>query len=527
MSTDPDRLALALEKIVARKDIIHSEVKVEGFAARRSSPTALRILRSVALGGDVSEGAKEEAPKEEAEAKAEAAAAAAKKEPSESIVLAELLRNLPSDLPLDKLKAILHPLRQVGETLYLNANTRSRFYSEFRTMLTLKFPRSEEYLTEIRKATSLDYESHQKLVQAAQHRVIQTNTEGLMFEAVTVFNVIRKLNESPMWAERGVAVALACGARSIEILKISEFRPVPKGEDEGAAEGAKGENWIIQIGIAKDKEQKKRKEAAATAAAEGLSALDIPREVKKPLLVLTPAQLIASIAFIREQSSLDGKGWAHTPNTEVNSKTHYQLNRAIQHAFGRSDISFHRITRALYGRITFDTFHHDPGLSLTAWVSSVLGHQIGSLQSALNYQAVTVVYPLPATSPNLDHRLTDMQSKLELIQEEMRKVKHRPLPWERDRYQVPVRVETTDGKQKTVIMPRHRVTRRFRSDAAVEAYVRENFEAHGFLPSMKALTSVGFSSGTVNKYFDTHHWIESSIHRPRIKRARKQPPSKP
>jgi len=65
------------------------------------------------------------------------------------------------------------------------------------------------------------------------------------FNADEVLKVIQEQKSSEKWAYRTIALLLASGVRRIELFKVSQFKKDPERED-----------WIIQVGVAKDKEKR-------------------------------------------------------------------------------------------------------------------------------------------------------------------------------------------------------------------------------------------------------------------------------
>jgi len=442
-------------------------------------------------------------------------------------------------------KQIIDEIGKLYPILYRKPNTLKQWLSEAKTTLDKKFHKHPLLLAYAKEKLHVDPVMKVQIQKSAQERVVKTNTQSITFDATQVYEVIKKLKTAQNWEDRAVAVSLAVGCRQIELFKISKFEKIDDQSD-----------WIKVIGVAKDREAKQRKKFAKEKKAkkadqtkeseeeseESESEKDSeedaeipepkrkkkklrekeekeeeekevdphPRTIKKPLLIMTSDELQASVEMIRKQSQEHyGVVWANTPNKDVTKRTNYKLNTAIRVAFGRDDITFHRTTRALYARITYDTFNTDPRMQLTAWISTVLGHQVNSIETGLSYQAVNVKYDLKTTDPNLEHKLTEMNAELKRLHDEIQKQKRRPqsdlLAWDADRHKVLMFVHLRDGTQKTVIMPRHKRTKAIPPNQAIEKYVKDNFDAHLFIPSRKLLLQAGFGNDTITKYFKTHY----------------------
>lgn len=131
------------------------------------------------------------------------------------------------------------------------------------------------------------------------------------------------------------AIAVLCGRRSIEILKLGTFKECPRGSYSSSFEGA----------------AKKR--------GAGFEETDIPLLIK--FKYLKPA-----IDHVRRFAKVDDM-----TNSQINSKFSHKLGDAAKILMDNLDTRFHDL-RAVYGCITHEFFENN--CSINIWLKKVLMH---------------------------------------------------------------------------------------------------------------------------------------------------------
>jgi hypothetical protein len=178
------------------------------------------------------------------------------------------------------------------------------------------------------------------------------------------------------------------GSRKIELLSksVSTYSDHPENA-----------NWIIQKGVAKDKND---------------NGLD--RTVAKPLIGINNIQFHTGLKKLRAMIGKDSKLNNAALGKKYGDLLAEQAKKVFpEHVAKRSSTGTH-LHRALYGNASFDTVSHKP-MSRNAWLSSVLGHKEGSLGTSLSYQGVRVTSALPATERTVTERIALLEANLKTL----------------------------------------------------------------------------------------------------------------
>lgn len=262
----------------------------------------------------------------------------------------------------DEMIQIIESLHKIMPVLFENQFTLNSRYVELRRTIFKKFPEGDV----VKKAWSLlclPAEDRKALKTNYQLQVYDRNCAQTDVSAKHVLEVVEALFSIPRdWVDEMILVALSTGARSIEILKVSEFFEDP--EDKG---------WIKIKGVAKSKGE--------------------TRVIKKPLIgeCVTGKDICASVDTLRLQVQAD-KHWdlSKMTNTEINNGVSATLQKRTRKIFGQK-FTFHKL-RALYAALAWFKVSELTKLTMTAnaFYSAVLGHKPTSLGTSLSYQRFTV-----------------------------------------------------------------------------------------------------------------------------------------
>ncbi len=191
-----------------------------------------------------------------------------------------------------------------------------------------------EYMSDYRLTkddiTKHNVRSEKCLEKRAMDCVVVDHGDRLVSKCQTI---IKQLKEDPFVV--AAAIAVLCGRRSIEILKLGTFHPCPRGSYSSSFEGA-----AKKRGVEVDQQY-------------------IPLLVKYKYL--KPA-----IDRVRESVDVDGM-----TNSEINSKYSHKLGDAAKILTTNLQTRFHDL-RAIYGCITHKCFKNN--CSINIWLKKVLMH---------------------------------------------------------------------------------------------------------------------------------------------------------
>jgi len=300
----------------------------------------------------------------------------------------------------------------------------------------LKHPNNVKILDYIQKKMHVSTELHVELEKKSAKSLEQKRENVQEFNADEVLKVIQEQKNSEKWAYRTIALLLASGVRRIELFKVSQFKKDPERED-----------WIIQVGVAKDKEKRlaikaknmqKRKrqeeeedpeeeeedneEDDDEKEEEKNQALD--RQVRKPLILLTFEEFTQGVKFVREKSEEKyQRTWKDTENRIVTNLTNQVLRTALKKLFPDQKVTLHNTTRSLYSDISYKLSPYAKNVEFTRWVSLVLGHSEASINTGLNYANKRVKFSLQADDPQLQKKLVDISVQHQEIQQENKDLK--------------------------------------------------------------------------------------------------------
>jgi hypothetical protein len=212
----------------------------------------------------------------------------------------------------------------------------------------------------------------------ADQGVVQRNRKGLNVNYPQALRTVEGWISSDDWRELFLAVMASCGPRKTAILdrRIIFVEAEQHGHDKRF--------WVQQVGVLKDPEQTFDEEDDAVAV------LVSGKTVEKPLAFgLTFAQIDRAIKKVRAAVDTEGLN-----RKQMGAKYGPELVAMVKEAFPGPAAQNPRLgthfLRALYGNVAYRFFKDAIGNSLTAFLSDVLAHNPGSLNTAISYQTINI-----------------------------------------------------------------------------------------------------------------------------------------
>lgn len=98
-----------------------------------------------------------------------------------------------------------------------------------------------------------------------------------------------------------------------------------------------------------------------------------------------------------------------------------RCNQRVRELLGPTFV-FHDL-RSIYGQMAWRTYNPQ-GISLTAYISQILGHSETSISTALSYQTFVIQQSLKQDDPTLVAKINNLQAEFDLLKE----VKREPSP---------------------------------------------------------------------------------------------------
>jgi len=309
--------------------------------------------------------------------------------------------------------------------------------------------------TEVKKAFDRIYRDRANVLELAADylrpnpilkKLLQQNYDKQVYERnavqkeITDTFVLAKINElknSNDWRKLMIAVGLAVGSRSIEILRRSMYSP------------ATNPKYITVVGVAKEHNQDIGNRALIETKAEWeryvaddynikLPNVEsknreelVQRKLVKPvvgMLAMDVLQLVSKIRqIVSEEKNVylgfdplgeNTKGKQKKSNEELTNLCNARLNEAMKEFFV-DGYTFHS-TRAIYAEMAWVAFA-PPNMSKTAYFSQVLGHKEQSLTTALSYQKFAVRRKIQEDDPDLVSKITELQEDLNAFKKSVAK----------------------------------------------------------------------------------------------------------
>lgn len=193
----------------------------------------------------------------------------------------------------------------------------------------------------------------------SSENLIDKHTHQKILPANLVTHVLSELKHSNHWVDLTIYIALASGRRSIEVLKIGNFKK-------------SGVSSVEFSGQAKVK------------AREGVESFDIPTITKTSEFF----KILEVLRTKLESLSFSDKKFEFLTNDEINGAVAGRLNRAVKKIFG--DNYTFKDLRAMYAKFV-SIKHHDPKAeSLAVFYSKILGHSEKDIATQLSYQGIVL-----------------------------------------------------------------------------------------------------------------------------------------
>lgn len=193
-------------------------------------------------------------------------------------------------------------LDRLIKLLYPNENTSEVMFTSFRKPL-----RDAKYDNEIYKQSvyqlGVDQQRSKQRKEEYANRVKARNVERgslVPLYVEQIYQTVDQLIASNNVYEKLVAVELATGSRSIEVLKVSQYEEVKDNPNE-----------ILVIGLAKDKGQNNLENVRLT----------------RNLVRLKAKQVISAVTYIRSKVNTEGT------NDAISSRTNAHLNKVFKQVF--------------------------------------------------------------------------------------------------------------------------------------------------------------------------------------------------
>ena len=287
-----------------------------------------------------------------------------------------------------------------------NVNIRSQYLSKLNNLYRDKFGLGSLEHQYAKSIFVLEVDEKILKTKQAQGKRLEKNLNPVDILDTTVYRLINAgLLPEADWRDKFIAIALACGARLIEIASkaVSTF-----------SESKEFPGQLNQLGIAKDREEAK----------EGK---DTRRSIDKPVLGITVQQLVGLTDAAREELKatyaneqrfvdlLDKKKLTGQERQQVTQRIDPTLNERVRELLGDS-FTFHRL-RAVYGNMSFQVF--GAGISINAWLSRVLGHKPGSVSTATSYTTVVISKKLNDVPLDVKDSISAFEAQLKAFDERL------------------------------------------------------------------------------------------------------------
>lgn len=433
---------------------------------------------------------------------------------------------------VEEAQRVLPAVHNVTVVATVTASSRAALWRDLRTVLRKKkFPSdwwdavvaSNSYLSDadmsmrrmaINNARSSDKQSKRTVIQHG-HIV------RFLHRGNKRFFIDKDWNPARDWAEAAVWLLMACGARKVELLHYSRFRPITDEEttrvmDVGKripAGGFDNKFWIRQVGLAKKKE--------SSLVPPEMGASLIP-DVIKPLIGGITATAFIDVwiqvraAFTVKITKVLNKDWDTITKREAGDYAATPMRDAFIKSFKNFKLmrnfitgeAFHLHTlRAIYGVTSFMDFDSDNG-SLPIWVGRVLGHDVTDHNTARFYTTISVVRGAMGSDAKPAAQFSSLIARLE---EKEQKLDSLLQKWESVTSNKGGETQTSDimnddGDMVSIARLSKFPTRALR-EAAEEKKIEE-MQEHCVAFTHKNMRALGFGSQFIMDYRKKHNLIK-------------------
>lgn len=259
---------------------------------------------------------------------------------------------------------VVRAVHNITAAYYFNGNTRHRVWTELNGIWRKNKWPLRAFMKDEQLLRDNGITNTKKKITRKRNRVLQTNRLPITREQIHDRLKNRPDAQQSRWTEELLWLALASGSRRIELLRTSTFAAVPSWP-----------RYIQQTGLAKKK--------------DGLDS----HSLLKPLLgTITATDFLATLASMRgkleplidRKFSKQQRPTREALGTWAKSPIRCELRRQWQSLVPK----FH-LLRAIYGNMSYLQYAQEH-MSLTVWLSRVLGHDQGDLGTAMHYQTVYI-----------------------------------------------------------------------------------------------------------------------------------------
>lgn len=283
-------------------------------------------------------------------------------------------------------KEIIDTMNEIIRALYFKPNVLATKLSEFSKLMQERFPDSE-IATHAKKVLHMNMDAaitRKKDYSAKIYKQLANQKQIVDSDVLQVINDLRY--QKDLWSLT-VCVALACGSRLIEIIRVSTYKK------------ADNPYYVRVEGVAKDRADPE----------DGKG--DNKRIIVKPIVGgIVSDELIAMVEAIRKEI----EERYHPDERELSRKeltnlVNAQVNKKVREVMGEGYV-FHDL-RSIYAQLAWPAFGQ-AGQSQTYFFSQVLGHQEGSL---IGYQKYFMRQKLKEDDPNLVAKINNIEAELQSI----------------------------------------------------------------------------------------------------------------
>jgi hypothetical protein len=298
------------------------------------------------------------------------------------------------------LKVLFPLLTKVMRVFLPNDNSFNQALSSFRKPFKTAYgDGSEKYMLSL---SQMFFKGSKYLKQKYKNDVAERASDRIQISVDKYKNILDKIKNNSDVLDKIIAVEMATGARSIEVIDVSDFKPSNK------------KNYIVQSKLAK-----KRGDAKINS-------------VDKPVLYITPEHVEKLIKDIREDTKDYREG---KTSTQITNNYNNRLNTRIRVLFGDDqDITNHKL-RAIYGNVSYELYANKTKQTLNSWLSNTLGHNSDDLNTANSY---SVIYPIMDVKREKDEdedeendgeivdRLNGISDEIKEMAQELNKLEKQP-----------------------------------------------------------------------------------------------------
>lgn len=295
--------------------------------------------------------------------------------------------------------------------------------------------------------------------------VVAKNQGGAdVYDAGVIYNILDDVVNSDDWRSLAIGIELASGARINEVLSYSTFSESDK------------DGWIIQHGISKQGRAPKFEKGMTHG--DYLRAVEVNNknkitEVEKPVIHITPAQLLTMVSKMRNKlkSEIEKVYVGDQTSTQLAQRLNPKINRALSKLLPNT--TTHTL-RKIYSHLAYKL--HGGDMSEAGFISKVLAHKHGNLSTAKSYSTVRVTNNVSAP--------TDLVAEITKLREMFKQLATQPKSKDTtDLDGIPHNTRARDGK----VFERLAVS--------ISA-----LEDSGINPSVATLRRLGYGSGTISAY---------------------------